>query len=109
MEPHFETTYQGLRLRAQRLAFAASPVSAEVPDYSPPRCGVGVSHRIASAVVSLFRNTVSQVLARPSEWLELFKALRKRGAFFLRARPSSLRTPVDTFQLSPHLRKPVTA
>ena len=27
-------------------------------------------------------NTVSQVLARPSEWLELFKASRKRDAFF---------------------------
>ncbi|EIF31665.1 hypothetical protein BCh11DRAFT_07197 [Burkholderia sp. Ch1-1] len=28
-------------------------------------------------------NTVSQVLARPSEWLELFKASRQRDAFFL--------------------------
>lgn len=29
-----------------------------------------------------FSDFVSQVLARPSEWLELFKAPRKRGAFF---------------------------
>lgn len=38
-------------------------------------------------------NTVSQVLARPSEWLELFKASRKRDAFFfaLIGRQQSLR------------------
>ena len=39
----------------------------------------GIQHR---APVQL-SNTVSQVLARPSEWLELFKASRKRDAFFL--------------------------
>jgi CheY-like chemotaxis protein len=33
-----------------------------------------------------FSDHVSQVLARPSEWLELFKAPRLRGAFFLTIR-----------------------
>ena len=45
----------------------------------------GVQHR---APVQL-SNTVSQVLARPSEWLELFKASRKRDAFFLCYRRTS--------------------
>lgn len=36
-------------------------------------------HGSATAMLS---NPLSQVLARPSEWLELFKAPRQRGAFF---------------------------
>jgi hypothetical protein len=42
-------------------------------------------------------NTVSQVLARPSEWLELFKASRQRDAFFFVYRHTTKSAAFDNF------------
>ncbi len=83
MESHFERRFQVLHfeiLEPTVVRGVSGRVPLTVPRNSPRSVCLdpGVQHR---APVQL-SNTVSQVLARPSEWLELFKASRKRDAFF---------------------------
>jgi hypothetical protein len=64
------------------------------------RCGYARGARRAQ-----FANTVSQVLARPSEWLELFKAPWSHGAFFFavawRKRADISGSTVGPFRINP--------
>ena len=81
MESHFERRFEVLHFEVQEPRRGPRSVWSSVFKQSTATvCAARPSgRRIVGPTLS---NTVSQVLARPSEWLELFKASRQRDAFF---------------------------